>query len=301
MSTSEHSVPKEPGTLVAQGVSGDEELYRLRIQDQMLTDSMGGVLPEQPDPTRFDSVLDIGCGTASWLLDLARIYPHISRLVGVDINAKVLDYARAQARELQVEDRVEFHQMDVLSRVEFPDESFDLVNERQGINWLHTEDWPVLLQECQRVAKPGGIIRVTEISGNRGTNSSAFARLYGEGGIVLEATYRAGLMFTSQGNGLTAGLARLLPEQGLQQMQTHDYVLEYPATTPEGRAFAENCQIFARIMVPWMQQWIQLPDDYEDIYQQMVHDIQQPTFYTSLGMTTFWGIRSPAFSLPTER
>lgn len=40
----------------------EEELRRLTFQDQLITAAMGGVLSEQPDPTVFHQVLDIGCG-----------------------------------------------------------------------------------------------------------------------------------------------------------------------------------------------------------------------------------------------
>lgn len=36
------------------------EHQRLTIQDQMITAAMGGVLPEQPDPSTFRRVLDVG-------------------------------------------------------------------------------------------------------------------------------------------------------------------------------------------------------------------------------------------------
>jgi tRNA G46 methylase TrmB len=52
-----------------------EELERLRLQDELITQYMGGVLPEQADPTRFQQVLDVGCGTGGWLLELAKTSP----------------------------------------------------------------------------------------------------------------------------------------------------------------------------------------------------------------------------------
>src|SRR6185312_12331427 len=43
--------------------SSKDDLTRLRILDQMMTQAMGGVLPEQPDQARLRHVLDVGCGT----------------------------------------------------------------------------------------------------------------------------------------------------------------------------------------------------------------------------------------------
>ena len=46
--------------------------------------------------------------------------------------------------------------------LEFPDNSFDLVNHRLGMGWLRKWDWSKLLREYYRVCKPGGTVRVTE-------------------------------------------------------------------------------------------------------------------------------------------
>jgi hypothetical protein len=40
----------------------EQELVRLRIQGQMMTQAMGGPLPEQADPRSLRRVLDIACG-----------------------------------------------------------------------------------------------------------------------------------------------------------------------------------------------------------------------------------------------
>src|SRR5262249_10528473 len=152
------------GTYVVYDRFSQTELDRLLIHDQMFTSAMGGVLPEQPDPTRFQRVLDIGCGPGGWLLAAAKTYPTLSLLVGVDINDTMLNYARAQAKALQVDDHVEFRNVDALGPLSFPDEHFDLINERFGTSWLRTWEWPQFLQKCQRVARPGGVIRVTEFN-----------------------------------------------------------------------------------------------------------------------------------------
>src|ERR1700738_5459467 len=58
---------EHPSTYFVQNRSSEEEMTRLQIQDQMVTTSMGGVLPEQSDPTIFQRVLDVGCGTGWWV------------------------------------------------------------------------------------------------------------------------------------------------------------------------------------------------------------------------------------------
>src|SRR5579872_3004974 len=136
---------EQPGTYIVQDRESVEELQRLQIQDHMLTIAMGGALPEQADPARFQRVLDVGCGTGGWLIEAAKAYPNMSLLIGMDVNKKMVDYARAQAEAQQVNDRVEFHVMDALRMLEFPASFFDLVNHRAATSWLRTWDWPKLL------------------------------------------------------------------------------------------------------------------------------------------------------------
>ncbi|HEU5376906.1 MAG TPA: class I SAM-dependent methyltransferase, partial [Ktedonobacteraceae bacterium] len=138
---------EQPNTYAMQSASGNEELKRLQLQDHMITVGMGGVLPEMPDPARFQRVLDIGCGSGDWLLETARTYPTISQLIGVDVNPKMVNYARGRVQALSLDGRVAFHQMDAMRRLEFPDASFDLVNERFGASWLRNWDWPHFLYE----------------------------------------------------------------------------------------------------------------------------------------------------------
>ncbi len=112
-----------------------EELVRLTLQDHLLTTSMGGVLPEQTDPSIFQRVLDIGSGSGSWIIEAARTYPAMS-LVGIDINPGMAEYASAQAHKHGLSEQVTFQIMDALKKLEFPDASFDLVNLRFGISYL---------------------------------------------------------------------------------------------------------------------------------------------------------------------
>jgi ubiquinone/menaquinone biosynthesis C-methylase UbiE len=280
---------EHPSTYFVQDRSNVDELTRLQLQDQMLTAGMGGVLPEQPDPAIFQRVLDVGCGTGGWLIEAARTYPTMSLLVGVDVSNKMVEYAQGQAEAQQVSDRVQFRAMDALRMLEFPANYFDLVNQRIGASYLRTFDWPKLLQEYQRVTRPGGVIRVTEGKIVFESTSPALTRL---SEIVLDALYRAGHLFTLDRNGVTSELARLLHQYGLQNVQTRTYTLEYRAGTAEGQLYYEDMRRVFRTVVPFLHKWSRVPDDYEAIYQQALNEMQQPDFVATWGLLTAWGIKS---------
>ncbi len=286
--TDPYSDPRQvyADTYFAQDRSNNEEISRLQIQDQMTTASMGGVLPEQPNPTTFSKVLDVGCGTGGWLIETAKSYPGISLLVGIDASRQMVKYARRQAEREEVNNRVEFTEMDALTRLDFTDHYFNLVNERHGASYLRTWDWPKLLQEFGRVTRPGGIIRLTESDIFLESTSPALTRLQA---LALEAFYRAEHYFTLDSNGVTSQLERLLQEAGFKNVQTRALTLEYRAGTSEGEYFYTNMKAAFRVIVPFLKKWTQVPEDYEAIYQQALVEMQQTDFMVPWKLLTAWG------------
>ncbi len=278
-------------TYFVQDRSNKEEFARLQILDQMTTTSMGGVLPEQPDPTIFERVLDVGCGTGGWLLEMAKTYPGVKLLVGVDISAKLVEYACSQAEAEHLSDRVEFHVMDALRSLEFPSGYFDLVNQRYGAGHVRTWDWARLLQEFHHVTRQGGVIRVTECDYISESSSPALLRLCELG---LDAFYQSGHFFTPNHDGVTSQLARLLSQYGCQNVQTRAHTIVYQAGTSEGQNYSENLRLYYRTIVPFLRKWIRVSDDYETIYQQVLAEMQQPNFVAPWNLLTAWGT-SPGY------
>ncbi len=277
---------EHPSTYFVQDRGNVEELTRMQIQDHLMTASMGGVLPEQPDPTIFEHVLDVGCGTGGWLIEAAKAYPTMRELVGVDINSKMVAYAQAQAEAEKLSDRMQFRTMDALRMLEFPNESFDLVNQRSGASYLRKWDWPKLLHEYQRVTRAGGVIRITEGDLIIESGSLALSRLFD---LMLQAFYQAGHVFTPESDGVTSQLANLLTQYGLVEVETRTHRLQYHAGTAEWHRFFEDMRLIFRTIVPFLRKWSQVPNDYEAIYQQALADMQQPDFVAAARMLTAWG------------
>ncbi|HLJ33313.1 MAG TPA: class I SAM-dependent methyltransferase [Ktedonobacteraceae bacterium] len=286
-----------PSTYFADRANLDE-MARLAVQDQLMTTGMGGVLPEQPNADSFQRVLDVGCGTGGWLIETAKTYPNMARLVGVDVNSRVIEYAREQAKVAQVQDRVEFQVMDALLILEFPKGYFDLTNMRLATGFMRTWNWPKLLDEMQRITRSRGIIRFTEIEG-MDANSPALMRL---SALAGDAFYKAGHLF-SEGQteetftrgtaGVANDLVRLMEQYGVQNVQTRSSIREFLAGTADVQGYAEDMRLGFRTMIPFIRKWSRLPDNYEELYQEMLRDMQQPDFTATWRLLTAWGTRPP--------
>ncbi len=290
MSTSQNPRQEQPHTYFVQDRFNRDELTRLEIQDRMLISGMGGVLPEQSDPTAFQSVLDVGCGCGRWLIEVAKTYPGIKQLVGVNTHERMIKYAQAQAEAQQVADRVQFRTMDLLNRFELPDDSFDLVNQRLGQSYARTWDWPNILSEFSRVARPGGVIRLMEGDMILDSPDPAFTQL---NEILLQALHQSGHYFTQTSDGLTSKLPGLLRQYGIQHIQTKVHPLEYRAGTVEGQQLYEDTKYLFQTVLPFLHRWTRVPADFESVYQRALDEIQHPDFFATWRLVTAWGIQPP--------
>jgi ubiquinone/menaquinone biosynthesis C-methylase UbiE len=287
--------PKEhPSTYLVQDRDNLEEMSRLDIQNKMLTTGMGGVLPELADPTSLRRVLDVGCGTGGWLLEIARTYPMIEKLVGADISSNVIAYARTQAQAQRLDERVEFQTMDALRTLQFPASSFDLVNQRAGGSWLRTWEWKKILVEYHRVTRAGGIIRITEANIAIESNSPALQKLQL---IGFEAFKNSGRLFTASPDGLTGELERLMTQHSIENVQTRKYALTYQAGTEACQYFSGDIQRMFRTLLPFFQKYTHVPRDYQEIYRQALKEIEQPNFMATWDWLTAWGTK-PMYGEP---
>jgi len=288
------SQPSEPrelsSTYFVQDRSSDEERKRVQMQDAMYTKRLGGVLPEQPEPISFQRVIDIGCGTGGWLVEVAKTYPQIKLLIGADISHRMVEYARKLAHDEQVDDRVEFHVMDALRMIEFPKHYFDLINQRLGLSYLRTWDWPNLFQKYQYAARNGAVIRLTESDVFGETNSPALTKLFA---LAREAFYRAGHMFTPERTGVTSELPGLMQRTGFYDVEQRQISLHYNMNTPEMEAFREDMKLTFRTIVPFLRKWTLLPENYEALYQEALREMQDPGFTADWDTVTVWGKNPP--------
>jgi len=200
------------------------EMARLINQDRMLTKGMGGVLPEVSDTSSLHNVLDIACGPGGWVLDFAFEHPEIE-VAGIDISRTMIDYANARARTQHLTN-ASFGVMDIRQPLDFADGAFDLLNVRFLFAVLHRDAWPPFLQECKRLLRPGGILRLTEPV-DLGTTSGPSTEYLSS--LFYQILQRGGYSFSANGGtiGITHKLPQLLRNAGYLNIQNRAHALDF--------------------------------------------------------------------------
>src|SRR5215472_2285744 len=210
------------------------EAARLMVQDRLITEGMHGLFPEHYRdgsctlPKNMQSILDVGCGSGGWVLDVAHTYPDRT-VVGIDISRTVVDYNRAQAM-VQRLDNVAFKVMDALQPLQFEIGTFDLVNVRFATAFVPRGQWTPFLQNCLHVLRPAGILRVTEGEIAGLTNSPACEQMHSWVAHVLHAK---GYGFSHDGShiGTLPMLGLLLREAGCVNREFMPHMLDFSTGT----------------------------------------------------------------------
>jgi ubiquinone/menaquinone biosynthesis C-methylase UbiE len=173
--------------------SGGGQLIDDREKDAVLS-ALGGLEGRR--------VLELACGTGRFTAMLAA---RGANIVGLDISAAMLQEARTKARELGVEDRLEFMRGDA-ARLPFPDDYFDTVF---AMRFFHLADTPAsYLAEMCRVSRE----QVFFDTFNRYSARSVYNWLLPMGSRLYSE----------------AEVERLLSGAGLQlERSEHDFLLPY--------------------------------------------------------------------------
>ncbi|KIM37774.1 hypothetical protein M413DRAFT_448286 [Hebeloma cylindrosporum] len=135
----------------------DEEFERLDIQHAMFVDIMGGkYAPPMADVMRDDipgetkACLDLGCGSGSWILDVAHDFPNCS--------AVAVDLIPMQASVMPPNLRSEVDDINLGLEHFYGD--FNVVHTRLIASGIR--DYHLLIDQIAQVLRPGGLIDIAE-------------------------------------------------------------------------------------------------------------------------------------------
>lgn len=264
------------------------EMARLLYQDRLATEQMGGVLHEySPEKIgTLKSVLDLACGPGGWVIDLAYA-SQTTQVVGVDVSVNNIAYAQSQAHA-QGLDNARFQVMNILKPLDFPDNSFDLVNARLLFAFMPKHAWIPLVKECQRILRPGGIMRMTEISDGMST-SLAVNQLNAK---VAKALFLTGQSFSPDGQtlGIVPMLGHFLLDASYTSLGKMAMPIDASAHMDAHWQFYQNFKVLHRLLKPFLLHMkVTTSEEFEQLYEQALEDIESDSFRAMSFILTVWG------------
>jgi ubiquinone/menaquinone biosynthesis C-methylase UbiE len=146
-----------------------------------------------------DKVLDVGCGTGTLALEVARREGRVGRVTGIDPSTEQIVRARSKAARHHVP--IDF-QIGVIEHLPFPDQMFDVVLSTLMMHHLPTPLKRQGLAEIARVLKPGGRLIIADFKSKKERQG-------------LAARFHAG------GSGLQ-DLAGLVEDAGFDHLETEE-------------------------------------------------------------------------------
>jgi ubiquinone/menaquinone biosynthesis C-methylase UbiE len=129
-----------------------------------------------------DAVLDVGCGTGTLAMEVARRVGRAGRVAGVDPGTEQIARARSKAARRHVP--IEF-QIGVIEQLAFPDQTFDVVLSTLMMHHLPAPLKRQGLAEIARVLKPGGRLVIADFKRKQERQGQA-ARFHAGGSSIQE-------------------------------------------------------------------------------------------------------------------
>ncbi|WP_376796303.1 class I SAM-dependent methyltransferase [Thermogemmatispora sp.] len=127
------------------------EVNRLDFQHYVLRSVLkGNYLAPVRRPRR---ILDVGCGTGQWAIELAQQFPE-AEVIGLDVE-------QVKTRSAPPPN-FRFVQGDILEGLPFEEGYFDFVHQRLLFLAIPLPAWPGVVQDLARVTAPGGWIELVE-------------------------------------------------------------------------------------------------------------------------------------------
>jgi ubiquinone/menaquinone biosynthesis C-methylase UbiE len=264
------------------------EIALLMYRDHMLTRAMGGIFPElEPsDLIGCRTVLDVGSGPGSWVVEVAHAYPEM-KIVGIDINETMVKFATAHALSQGLHN-VHFEAMDATRPLDFAPDSFDIVNARIVQECMPREAWPVFLRECLRITRPGGLIRLTEGSWGM-TNSPACEQLFA---TLAQATYLDGRGCSVDGRciGIIPMLSKLLTQAGYSDVKRKIHAYDYSFGMELHEATYQIIMVTFRLLEPLILKHSRLTSqEFVHLYNQAMYEMLLDDFCGMGQIVTAYG------------
>ena len=267
------------------------ELSRIDHQAGLITQAIG-YLPHELRGIHFKKILDLGCGSGRWALDMAYHYPD-AEIIGVDTSKLLVEYGRARATTTK-RDNLTFMEFDALKgHLDAPGKgSYDLVNLRFAVAWARGLDqWTMLLNRCHELNSIGGYTVVTEGEGLY-TSSLALRRLYE---IIVQALGRGGYgLFPSEHDtGIAAHLGALLTLSGFSEVGVEGGAIDFSFYNQEANmAWRRSFQaLITESSTFFITMGVTTAEELAELSVRVCSELYQETFCGVGSLFTFYGMR----------
>jgi ubiquinone/menaquinone biosynthesis C-methylase UbiE len=214
------------------------------------------------------------------------------QVVGIDSSTGLIDNARAQAQATGAKN-TRFMYMHPFQRLDFPNDSFDLVNVRFVASFVSRDTWPALLQECLRITRRGGTVRLTE-SDLPISNSRAFENYTG---MIARALFLTRQTFSPDGVSLsiTPMLSQLLQQAGYVDIQQATYAVNFSTGMDAHAEVTEDLAHTYQLVQPFLvTTGAATQEEASQLYQQVLADMQAEDFSAVGFYLVVWGKKPPA-------
>lgn len=260
-------------------------IARRLFQERLFTWMIGGLFPEQMTLDGIHNILEIGCGSGSWCVDVAHAYPKCT-VMGIDCNSTMISYAKS-LKDLHVLQNVHFEMMNPCEILPIETSCFDLITFPFGVCSFPLACWPQLLRECVRITRPGGTIRVIEEDYRDQTSSKAqmeFSRLC----IQLLQQNEGGISpYEGRDEGKSV-VEALLGDAGYQMLHQQTYTVDVSFGTERHESYVQHLHLLFLELLPRLRPFA-TQDELDYLCWYIPDELQRETFQGCNSLHIVWG------------
>ena len=169
-----------------------------------------------PVPDSASAILDVGCGTGRWGMEMAHAFPQ-AQIIGIDLE-------EMSGAGVQKPTNYLFKRTNVLGTFPFAESSFDFVYMRLMLMSIPEFKWSDVLGEIVKIARPGAWIELVEVGCTIWPQGPATQKWYG---WIREICKNY-----SQDADMPVQLAKMAKKTGINNV--HEFLYDIPIGTWAG-------------------------------------------------------------------